>query len=279
MRLLAPAAAALAAATLAAASSAAPPPRYYLALGDSLAQGVQPDAQGRNVLTRQGYADDLYALERHQVHGLKLVKLGCPGERTGSMIAGGVCNDAYARGNQLDDAVAFLQSHRVALVTIDIGSNDVDRCVQGTSVDTACVAGGVASVEQNLPVILSELHAASPSTRIVAMNYYDPFLAAWLEGDAGQALAQQSVQLTTTFNGVLAQIYGRAGIRVADVAGAFMTTKTTTVPLVKLPVDVATICTLTWMCKPPPVGPNIHANRAGYALIAGAFAKTVGRLR
>ena len=38
-------------------------PIYYLALGDSLAIGVQPSANG-DVATNQGYADDLFAVFR-----------------------------------------------------------------------------------------------------------------------------------------------------------------------------------------------------------------------
>ena len=37
------------------------PSTFYLALGDSLSQGVQPDAAGASVETGQGYADQLYA--------------------------------------------------------------------------------------------------------------------------------------------------------------------------------------------------------------------------
>jgi hypothetical protein len=39
-----------------------------------------------------------------------------------------------------------------------------------------------------------------------------------------------------------------------------------------LPVNVANICELTYMCDPEPVGPDIHANFAGYSLIADTFA-------
>ena len=41
-----------------------PPVSYYLALGDSLAVGVQPDAAGTSVETPSGYADKLYATLR-----------------------------------------------------------------------------------------------------------------------------------------------------------------------------------------------------------------------
>jgi len=38
-----------------------------------------------------------------------------------------------------------------------------------------------------------------------------------------------------------------------------------------VPVDVAKLCALTWMCAAPPYGPNIHANDEGYQVIATAF--------
>jgi hypothetical protein len=39
-----------------------------------------------------------------------------------------------------------------------------------------------------------------------------------------------------------------------------------------LPLDVERICQWTWMCTPPPLGPDIHANTTGYGVIARAFA-------
>ena len=44
-------------------------------------------------------------------------------------------------------------------------------------------------------------------------------------------------------------------------------------PFIGLPTNVAAICSLTWMCAPPPVGPNIHANVLGYGLIAATFSR------
>src|SRR5581483_5993234 len=117
-----------------------PPPVYYLALGDSLARGVQPDASGQSVPTDQGYVDDLYAAAHARIRSLQLVKLGCPGESTTSLIHGGVC--AYPQGSQLAAAAEFLRSHRqsVLFVTIDIGSNDLNSCLTGGTIDQACVA-------------------------------------------------------------------------------------------------------------------------------------------
>ena len=45
-----------------------------------------------------------------------------------------------------------------------------------------------------------------------------------------------------------------------------------------IPVNVATVCSWTWACQTPPSGPNIHANKNGYAVIAEAFAHVIGRL-
>ena len=78
--------------------------------------------------TRDGYPDQVYAALRPSHPTLKLVKLGCPGETTSTMINGGICH--YDGGSQLKAAVAFLHAHRgrVLLVTIDIGANDPEHC-------------------------------------------------------------------------------------------------------------------------------------------------------
>jgi hypothetical protein len=68
--------------------------QYYVSLGTSLAVGVQPDARGRNQPTDEGYADQLYRLLRLTRPRLQLVKLGCPGETSTTLIAGGLCPSA-----------------------------------------------------------------------------------------------------------------------------------------------------------------------------------------
>lgn len=217
---------------------------------------MQPDSTGASVVTDHGYVDDLYALYRRSDPRLQLVKLGRPGETTTSMIKGAVCDQYRDAGSQLAAAVAFLTAHRghVVLVTLDIGANNVDGCVTP----------------------LKTLRTAAPSTRIVGMNYYDPFLAAWLQGTAGQQTAQASVQLTDYFNGVLAADHAHFKVPVASVAAEYRTDNFTVIPLVNLPVNVAAVCLLAWMCASSPVGPNIHANTLGYRVIADAFVDTIG---
>jgi lysophospholipase L1-like esterase len=269
------------------------PPVYYLALGDSLAQGVQPAtpplppgvALGQSIETNQGYADDLYARYAPAFRGhLRLEKLGCPGETTTSMLTGAGSPCTYPQGSQLAAALAFLRAHRgeTGLITIDIGANNVDGCTTAAGISQACVASGLAAVQHDLPLILGALrHAAGAHVLIVGMNLYDPFLADYLTGAAGQAAAVESVTLGKQLNQLLAAADKAVGARTADVAGAFSTadfTDTATLPGVgTVPLNVARICTWTWMCAPSPVGPNIHANATGYKVIAAAFERAIGR--
>jgi lysophospholipase L1-like esterase len=250
---------------------------YYLYLGDSLAQGVQPQVpSGTNAPTNQGYVDDLYAQLLARMPRLQLAKLGCPGETTGTMINGGTC--PYALGAQLAQAADFLVTHDVLLVTIDIGANNIDGCVTGGAPNPSCVANGVAAAAKDLPVIMQVLRWASPTVPIVGMNYYDPFLAAWLLGPSGRALANASVALAQSFNATLGRTYAEFSAPVADVEGAFMTPHGDALPGTGVPVNTAVICAWTWMCAPSPVGPNIHANTNGYFVIAAAFVARIGPL-
>jgi lysophospholipase L1-like esterase len=254
-----------------------PPVSYYLSLGDSLAQGVQPDASGTSVETRRGYADQLYAALRVQHPGLRLVKLGCPGETTVTMMRGGVCR--YRGGSQLAAAIRFLRAHRarVSLVTVDIGANDADGCVTRLTLANfaSCLARSVPQVTTNLTKILARLRQADTKGRIIAMSYYLPALAQWRDGFVGQAVARVSELAIAGYNILLNRVYTAYGVRVADVFGAFHTSdfaQLVTVPgFGRLPRNVAAICQWTWECAAPPRGPNVHANPVGYQVIANAF--------
>jgi lysophospholipase L1-like esterase len=256
-------------------SAHAATPSYYLALGDSLSRGIQPGRDGVLVETDRGYVDDLYAFYSARHPGLRLAKLGCSGETTTTMIAGGSCE--YASGSQLAEAVAFLQTHRVALVTLTIGGNNIDHCIGSGGIDQACVLNGVGAVAADLPRIVGTLRAAAGAgVPIVAMNYYDPFLALWRLGPAGQFVANESLQATVFFNTVLENVYLQFRVPVADVAKAFRTTDSAVVQAFDLPLNVLATLVWTWMGAAPPVGPDIHPNAFGYAVIAGAFVRTIG---
>jgi len=271
------AAAALAACSSPPAAKPPPPASYYLALGDSLSQGVQPDAAGASVETGQGYPDLVYATLLASRPALRLVRLGCPGETTKTMMHGGICH--YPAGSQLAAATAFLRAHRghVFLVTIDIGANDLEDCGNRPSLaQLASCIGQLPKATANVAAILASLRAAAgPGVRIVGMNYYLPALAEWRSGLLGRATAQLSEKFAVAYDDLLKRAYGQAGITVANVFGAFETANfgdSVTVPGIgSVPRNVARICQWTWECAPPPRGPNQHANAAGYRVIAGAI--------
>ncbi len=249
------------------------PPTYYVSLGDSLAQGVQPNASGTSVETGAGYPDQIYAALHRGHPALSLIKLGCPGETTVTMINGGIC--PYPGGSQLKAADAFLRQHRgqVRLVTLDIGANDPEACSGQPSFSqlAACAVKGVPSAVTHLATIVTQLKAAAgPGVRIVGMNYYLPALAEWRHGLSGQAVAWTAEKLAATFNALLGRVYDKAGIRVANVFGAFQTSDFGDHGQA-LPRNVALLCRWTWACAAPPRGPNQHANQAGYQVIARTF--------
>jgi lysophospholipase L1-like esterase len=243
---------------------------YYLSLGDSLAQGFQPVGGPSSPVGfpgyNQGYADQLLKLMREPSRTVRLVKLGCGGETTTTMIVGSPwCGVNFPAGSQLAEAVTFLRAHRGALafVTLDIGGNDL----------TSAEGGGVAAVLANLPSILAQLRAAAgPGVPIVGMTYYHPFLPDVWFGTHDPAALEGAVLALHSFNQLLADVYAAAGDPVADVEAAFSTGNVGDGDADGVPDDVEQACAWTWRCTPPPHGPDIHPNNAGYDAIAGTFA-------
>lgn len=248
---------------------------WYLALGDSLAAGYQPIGDpAADHRTRASYPDQLWLMARQHYPDLQLRNLGCPGETAETIrIAGDRC--PYENGSQLDEAMAFIEAHRdeLAFISLDIGFADFD-CTDGL----ACLFPGIANIEARLPSILAELQAAAPDVPIVGMNIYDPFLTFWLAGD--ETLARQSVEAIRLVNEALDDVYGEAGIPVADVETAFAIRDwETLVPMAghgDVPLNVALLCERTWQCHAPPLGPDRHPNVLGFRAMAEAFARELG---
>lgn len=230
------------------------PKQHYLALGDSLAFGFQP-----NGVFNHGYVDDLFKIL--QSEGTKdHLNLGCPGETSTTFKNGGICSYPTPFPSQLAAAVAFLQANakKVSPVTLDIGANDVlpDIDPITCTVNTSKFATDLTTLDSNLtgtilPALLRALTAKGRVTgSIVMMNYYDPY----------QNICPASVSFTQTLNQHLAADVSRFGI-IVDVFGAFGGAATPN-PL---------ICAYTWMCT---VG-NIHPTDQGYSVIANTFAAAI----
>jgi hypothetical protein len=144
------------------------------------------------------------------------------------------------------------------------------------------VIRGAARISANLPIILRRLRrAAAPGTPMAAMTLYNPFLELYLM-PGGHAEAIASDEYAHNVNAGLARLYHAGGFRVARVDAAFRTYDISAKRSLAgqphpVPAAVAEVCRLTWMCARAPVGPNIHANRVGYGLIAKAFATAFAR--
>lgn len=250
-------------------------PSYYLSLGDSLAAGVQPDSSGRDHPTSHGYVDAVAAHLRKRVGALKVVKLG-GGGTSGDAIKGPPANSRYPGSSQLDQAVRFLNAHRdrVALITVNLGDNDVEGCVRPTGIDQGCVDRGVAAVSSNLVKIGRKLRAkAGKSVPIVGISDYDQFWAYWLSGKDGRSVARSSKDVIRRLNRTIDSSWKQVHVTSADAASRFHTFDTRPTELPghgTVPRAVERICHLTWACSAAPIGFDDHAKQSGYKQIAKA---------
>ena len=236
------------------------PKKYYLALGDSLSFGYQPDLNFTH-----GFVDDYYGYLKSK--GVQsLANMACPGETSVTMINGG-CPYSFLRkypyiGAQLDAALIYLALLRgqVSPVTLDIGANDIlpDINKSTCTTNTTKFASDLATLDANLTqIILPKLQKAltvngKVTGDIIMMNNYDPY----------QNLCPNTVSYVQTINQHLANDVSGYGSMV-DVFSAF---GGATVP------DPNT-CSYTWICS---VFHDIHPQTQGYSVIASAFENGVG---
>lgn len=231
-------------------------PHYYMALGDSLSFGFQP-----NFDFSSGFADVVFNdLRTSNVTGI--VNYACAGETTDTMIHGG-CVGRFAHkgsysGPQLQAAIDFLtrESNRghVSPITLEIGSNDVIRdfnistCTASASADDDLARMDTNLTQVILPQLVDALDARTKANNgdLHLLNYYNPFAKA----------CPDSAQFVNKLNDHLAADAKQFKIRVVDVYSAFGGD-----------ADMANnICTLTWICDSR--FHDIHPTNDGYKLIA-----------
>jgi len=235
------------------------PKSHYLALGDSLAYGFQPDLNFSH-----GYAEDFYAnLKSHGASSY--ANMACPGETTTSMINGG-CTFSVLRkfpyiGSQLNAAILYLELNpgKVSPVTLDIGANDMLKDINtSTCVVSSTWESDLATMDANIKqVILPKLAAAMTvngqrSGDILLMNYYDPY----------QNKCPAELPYAQELNQHLA----------ADASG-YATLVDVFSPFGGATTPNPNICGYTWMCS---LFHDIHATSTGYSVLANAFEQTAG---
>lgn len=270
-------------------ASAATKKPIYVSLGDSLAFSYTKNADGSPGKSDKGYTELLAAKARtSKRYGRKLTvkKFGCPGENTASYLGitprpfGGAF-DCRFKKSQHADSIRFIKKHRkrIGFVSLAIGANNFTPCSKGTAVEITCVQKGNLALDRHLPKIYRELRKATgKKVPIVVINLYDPYLALYLQGAEYRELALLTVDLARQVANTIENLAAKQKIRTADTFRAFKTAQTgtqTPVNGVQVPVAVAQLCAYTFMCQPPPVGPDIHPNDAGYAAIATTIAKVL----
>ena len=205
----------------------------YLALGDSVAFGYRPP----QVTPSAAYLDPAhftgYPFAVAGELGLSEVNASCPGETTASMIStaapsNGCENSPGSRagyremyplhvaysGSQLAFAVRFLQQNPATkLVTIDIGVNDLNLCLDTTA--DHCTGTDfqqtLARVGTNLDTILAALQdTAHYRGDLVVLTYY-----------AADYREVTGVRQIEALNAVLSQQGERFGARIASGFAAF----------------------------------------------------------
>jgi lysophospholipase L1-like esterase len=254
-----------------AASQAQQSQHYYLALGASYAFGFQGAKFQSELQTgtysaasfNTGYVDDFAQMLAAGRSRLRTVNLSCPGETSDSFISGGcrfhlsglsLHNDYPAGVSQLSAALAFLNAHphQVHVITIsltDLAGNALSDlyfgvCAQDPTCTLDALPAFLAHEEANADEILSALQAASPSSQILVLQEFDPYMVA----------IPASIPLFGQMNAMLASVATAHGALLADGVS---------------PVSPSNLCTLTFVCVPPLH--DIHPTDAGYAVLAQAL--------
>ncbi len=268
---------------------------YYVAVGDSLSFGYQP-----NLDFSHGFADDLFAdLQRAEVTAKErntnhLENYACAGETSTTMINGGCRGRDFLKipysGPQLDAVIAFMLAHKgdISPVTFEIGANDVlPDWNAATCTASSATDDHIKQVDDNLTRIDTSSNQASRDPNNTANGILQRLTNALtltppLPGPRGPANTQarpgdlvmlnyynpfakacaNSAPFVKKLNEHLAADAAKFGIPIVDVYTAFGGDAGM----------AGNICNLTWYCARQ----DIHPTNAGYQVIATAVKGVLG---
>jgi lysophospholipase L1-like esterase len=243
------------------------PQAYYLALGDSMAYGIQPAKVSAALPPsgfRTGYVDVFGAQLRKLAPKIRVVNYGCPGESTKTFIHGGCSGRGDVKGlhdpfegSQLGAALAFLRAHRgeVSPITVTLWGNDLfEEFSPACKGDLVCIrshaSAGLARFASRLASIVGRLRAAAPNGEIIVTGAWNPDV---------EHLAQ-SDPLFRSIDATIARVAAAGKARVAKMYPVFS-------PVGNPARAKARICALTFICSKG----DVHPTDAGYRAMANAF--------
>jgi len=216
---------------------------------------------------------------------LVVVNFGCGGATSTSILQQVGCDpmatslggQTYPTQTQEQAAIAFINAHhgQIGLITISIGGNDFDACVNSNDA-IGCVSTSMPQMKTNITTLASDLRAAAgPTVPMIATTYPDVVLGMYVTTPPNPGFANLSlIAFKSIINPDMVQAYTPSNVSFIDVTtatGAYTPLKKTTklAPYGKIPVAVATVCKLTWFCERK----DIHPKTAGYTFIAQLVAK------
>jgi len=256
---------ALIAVSVAAAAERPAPKHYYLALGDSLAYGVQPDKVSRGMppsAYNTGFVDLFAGRLRARNAKLEVVNYACPGESTVTFVLGGCPWLAEGRklhrpfrGAQAEAALAFLALHpgQVSPITVTLFGNDIipefDNCRNLLACAQTRGPKVIASFAARLGSILGRLRATAPGAEIIVTG-------AW---NFDQEHPSLTAALFRPLNGAMAREASKVKARFADPLPFFNIKRGSA-------VQRARLCVYTYVCSKG----DPHPTDAGYRAYARA---------
>ncbi len=183
----------------------------YLALGDSLATGVEAAANNDN---QPGYPAMMYNHLQQRYPELRFKNVGISGETSSSML-----ND-----RQLDNALATIASERadgrrVGLVTLGIGGNDAVKILLGEAEGEETLTQFKTNLDTIVSRLLTELTGVydEPQGDLLLMKYYNPYPGLNIP-PTNEPLADIWLP---QFNAAIEEVATRYDLPVAEVADAF----------------------------------------------------------
>jgi lysophospholipase L1-like esterase len=248
-----------------------PPQGYYLALGDSITYGFQPNKAHAAPPSAfdTGYVDLFAARLRKLSPKIQVVNYGCPGESTKTFVDGKCpgrgdvtgLHDAF-KGAQLDAALAFVRAHRgqVSPVTLTLFGNDwlpllLDICKGNVACVRKRAPSTTVSFASRLSSILERLRTAAPTAEIIVTGAWNP--------DPSQLR-----QLRPIYRALEASIARAATGSRARVARMLPVLN----PPGKVGIQRARLCALTFICSKG----DPHPTDSGYRAMADAVMAASG---